>query len=502
MENVRRALAVSMLARGWAALIGLMVVPVYVRFLGIEAYGVVGFFTSIQALITFFDLGLGATLIRELSRLAGNREQLPYVRDLTCTFETTYFLVAGMICLGLFFLAPPIAHHWLQVDALPPEEISRALALGAFTLALQWPAGLYGSGLAGLQRQTQLGMATALFATLRAALTLGALALQPGLESFFWGQIIGALLQSWSMRILVWRNLSLPAHRPVPRPQLLKSTLGFAGGMTGITLTSIVLTQMDKMILSHSLSLAEFGIYSLSSTFAFGLYVLVGPMFTVMYPRFTALLHRGDEVAVADAYHASSQLMALLVIPLAATIAAFSQHVLYTWTGDAAVSERGAMVLALLISGNAFNGIMNMPYALQLASGWVSLTLWVNLGAIMLMLPAVWWFALHYGAIGGAAVWFALNLGYIMLTPQFMHRRLLPGNKGRWYGYAVALPLMVSAFVMLLVHWIDMEGWGRTFGGLILVSVWLLTAGVVLLTLPALRMRLKRKWQSRRGTVE
>ncbi len=64
MEGIRRALVISILSRGWAAALTLLAVPLYLRFIGVEAYGVVGLFTSFSILVGFLDLGLGATLTR------------------------------------------------------------------------------------------------------------------------------------------------------------------------------------------------------------------------------------------------------------------------------------------------------------------------------------------------------------------------------------------------------------------------------------------------------
>ncbi len=58
----------------WTALVGLAVIPLYLKFLGIEAYGLIGFFATTQALLQILDLGLAPTITREVARCsaAGN----------------------------------------------------------------------------------------------------------------------------------------------------------------------------------------------------------------------------------------------------------------------------------------------------------------------------------------------------------------------------------------------------------------------------------------------
>lgn len=490
MESAKQALVVSIIARAWVALLGIVVVPLYVRLLGVEAYGLVGFFASIQALTTFLDLGLGATLIRELARLGNSKDGRGDARDITRTFEATYLLVAVLIGVALFFVAPLLAHYWIKLDSVDPAQASRALVLGGLALALQWPAGLYGSGMAGLHKQIQLGLVSSVLATIRIALTIGVLSLgTPTLEAFFWSQVVGALLQSWGMRFLLWRNLQLPGHKPRVQFSILRGNIGFAGGMTGITVTSIALTQMDKLVLSHALAMKDFGIYVLSGTLAAGLYMVISPLFSLMYPRFSALLQAGNEQAVAEYFHLSSQVMAVLVIPAAVVMAMFSKQILYIWTRDAAISEQGAMVLSLLVLGNACNGIMNIPFALQLASGWTSLSFWINVAAISFLAPATWYFASKYGVIGGAAVWCGLNAGYVFVTPQFMHRRLLQTEKLAWLKWDVLVPVIMVFLVVGLLRDIDLTGFSRPGMAMIIMLFWVGAVLTVLLVLPMARAR-------------
>ncbi len=496
MEGMQRALIVSILSRGWAAALSLLAVPYYLHYLGIEAYGIVGLFASFSALVSFLDLGLGASLIRELAPLAGDAAAVARRRDTTRTFELAYVVIAVLIGFVVATGAAPIAHTWIQVDALERDAAAQAFALAGVALACQWPANLYSSGLAGVHLQAQLGVATTVFATLRVALALIALAWAPTLASFFWAQIVAAALQSLGLRWLLWRAIPLPAHRPALRGAAIRGSLRFAGGMTGITITSIVLTQADKVILSRALPLPEYGVYVVAGTLATGLYMLISPTFSVVYPRFAALLHQGDTAAVSQLFHVGSQAMAALVMPVAGVVACFAPSVLYAWTGDVLLDGAGASVLAFLILGNAFNGIMNTPYALQLAAGWTQLALWVNVVAIAVLAPALWWAAHSFGAVGAAAVWPLLNLAYIVFTPQIMHRRLLPCEKSRWYWADVLLPAAISAAVLALLNQLPLTGLSRLTTALVLFLYWLITVAATVGVLPQLRARVWHRLQS------
>lgn len=497
VEGVRLALAASFFSRGWAAALSLLAVPFYLRFLGVEAYGVVGIFASLSAMVSFLDLGLGATLTREMAKVPGGQAQPVQARDAARTFELVYAVSALLVGLVGASLAYPLGMVWVTVEALSREEVTQALVLASVALACQWPGNLYSAGLTGLQCQVRLSVATIVLGTLRVVLTLSVIWWCPTVQAFFSAQIALALLQTGVMRNMFWTALGGGGEIPKFRWEIVRASLSFSGGMALIALTSIVQTQTDKLVLSRALSLPEFGVYSVVSALASGLYMVISPLFSVMFPRFSSSVHRGDERELIDQYHASSQLIAALVVPPAMLLAVFGQEVLYVWTGDRMLGTAGAGALLFLSVGNACNGLVNMPYALQLAYGWTRLMLWINMGSILLLVPGIWWAAAHYGAMGGAAVWALLNFGYLLLLPQIMHKRILRSEKVAWYGAGILLPISVCAVLFLIFRQIVLADLARIEIAVLLSFYWCISTFVVILALPQLRRRVVNWWNTR-----
>ena len=76
----------NLVGRGWTALLSFLFIPIYIKILGIEAWGLIGFFVILLAMLNLLDMGLSSTLNRELARLSiqsgTNREQRDLVRTL------------------------------------------------------------------------------------------------------------------------------------------------------------------------------------------------------------------------------------------------------------------------------------------------------------------------------------------------------------------------------------------------------------------------------------
>jgi O-antigen/teichoic acid export membrane protein len=62
-------------------------IPVYIRYVGIEAYGLVGLFVMFQAWLGLLDLGLTPMLSREMGRSSGGTVGPQAIRDLLRTVE-------------------------------------------------------------------------------------------------------------------------------------------------------------------------------------------------------------------------------------------------------------------------------------------------------------------------------------------------------------------------------------------------------------------------------
>jgi len=472
----------------WQALMALVFVPLYIKFMGIESWGLIGIFTTLQAMFGLFDMGLSCTLNREMARLSVLPSKEQEMRNLVRTLEVLYWSVAVFAGIVIVSLSPFIAHHWIKAGQLPPKTIEQALLIMGFVMALQMPIGFYSGGLMGLQRQVLLNIINACMSTLRGAGAVLILWLvSPTIQAFFLWQIIISTINIFLLALFLWRRLPHGDNKAVFQKQLLAGIWRFTAGLSGISVFAVILTQLDKVILSKMLSLEMFGYYMLASTVAMSLTRIFTPVFLSIYPRFTQLVSANNHDELKRLYHKSCQFIAVLVLPVAIVIAFFSYEVILLWTQNPITAERTHLLVSILICGTALNGLMNPPYALQLAFGWTKLSVLKNIIAVILLVPLIIVMAMHYGVLGAASVWLLLNIGYVFLEIPIMHRRILRKEKWRWYWQDVSVPLIAG---------LSLAGLGRLFFSgttsqfmmlLYLSIISVLTLGITLISVPITR---------------
>lgn len=431
----------------WAGLIQLVFVPLYIKFLGMEAFGLIGFFIMLQGLLSLLDLGLSTTLNRELAcrSAKGNAQE---ARDLVRTMEWIYWSIALVIAAGIIGAAPWITRSWVNIKGLPVQSVQHAIVLMGLVAAAQWPYSLYAGGLMGLQKQVLLNTVRMVLSTIQAGGVLLVLWLvSSSIEAYFTWQIGIIGIQTVLTGYLLKSALPVSAQAPAFNRDLLRQCWRFAAGMTGISAVALILTQTDKVILSKLLALDQFGYYMLAFTAGNALIYLVAPVSTALFPKLSELVTTGDTKEIGLIYHKGCQAISLFVLPVGSLIALFPREILTLWTRNPLIVENTHLLLSMVVIGCILNASVMLPFMLQLAYGWTSLSFYKNIIAIVIFIPLLFLLVRHLGAMGGAITWTLVNAGYVVFEIPIMHRRLIHNEMWHWYIVDLGLPALCCVLV-------------------------------------------------------
>lgn len=451
--SLKKNVLANYLGQGWSALMGIAFVPLYIKYMGIEAYGLIGVFAILQAWLALLDMGMTPTLSREMARYTAGAHTAQSIRDLLRSLEILCYGIALLIGMVILFSAPWLSAHWLNAKKIPVGEVADAISIIGFVIALRFVESLYRGAIIGLQKQVLFNVVNALLATLRGVGVLGVLAwISPGIEAFFLWQGMVSVIVVIALTIVVHLNLPQPERAPRFSFHAIKEVWEFARGMMAITFLSLLLMQTDKILLSRLLPLEYFGYYTLAASVCGVLYLLVAPIAQSFSPRFIELVTRSDIATLTATYHQAAQLVTVLVVPAALVLMYFGRNLLVVWTGNVQLADAAGPLVGLLAVGWMCNALMNPPYMLQIAYGWTSFAVRMNMIAVALLVPAIFYITPRYGAAGAASVWAVLNTSYILIAIHFMHRRLLKKEKWRWYLHDVLFPFL-SALGIVTASW-------------------------------------------------
>ena len=437
----------------YVALIGIVFLPLYLQYLGPEAYGLVGFFSVAQSWLMLLDMGMSPTLGRQIAHArgrggAGFVQFLPLLRSV----EIVFLILFAVSSISVWLLSSSIAAHWLHVHLLSLSDVSCCIGLMGVTIGLRWLSSLYRSGIQGMECQLWLNVSNVIIVTLR---FVGALMLLRWVSSevvhFFEFQLVVGIIE------LFIRALKFYAILPVRNSlkigfsyKALKEILPFSGSIAYIAVLWTILTQVDKLILSHTLSLSEYGYFSLVAVVATGIISFSGPLTQAILPRMTYMFSQGKESEMLALYRKGSHFLAIFIFPLAGTVALYSSELLYAWTGDVDAAVWAGPVLSWYALGSGVMAVAGIQYVLQLAYGKVRLHVINSTINAIVQVPLIVFSAFHFGAYGVAVTWFALRVVTFLIWPPVIHRHFSPGLHSKWLLEDIAPVFLITIFCLML----------------------------------------------------
>lgn len=474
-----------------ASALALLLAPLFVDQLGLEAWGLVGLLMVLSAWLNLVDVGLTPAITREIARATPGEPSAVRAGQLVCSVERVYALLLVAIVLLIFVGADTVVTQWLTLQQLSQDDARLSVQLMGAIVALRICENIYRSILTGLQELVTLNLLAVFFAVVRwAGGLLFVVSSDTGVVGLFVWQLGCAVLSLVAFAAIGrWR-----LRRLCPSPRVDYASLhrirGFASGIAATTFLGFLLTQVDKLLLSRLLPLSDFGLYMLAVSLADALALLAAPLYGALVPRFAQLSHACEADKLGAIYMRASQCLAAVLMPCAFLLAVHGEAVVLAWSGSSSLAFQLAPLVGLLALGRMLNALMQIPAALQVAAGWTSLGAQLNLFAVVVLVPLILWQVPQHGAMAYAWCWLALNAGYLTAGTWLMHRRLLPGLLRRWLVQAVAIPAVASASWMLaaaaVFDWPD----SRVGLSLALTSTLLGAIALMVVLMPATRAML------------
>jgi len=449
--------------------------------MGTEAYGLVGFFTMLQAWFNLLDLGLTPTIGRETARLRAGIWDSVGFRQLFRALNGIFLLIALIGGGGLFLFSSFIAKDWLKVQDLPLAEVQLAVQIMAISISLRWMCGLYRGVIAGSEMLVWIGGFNVVIANFRFVLVLPVMWYFGATPTvFFIHQLLVAILQITILFIKTSRLLpDLNVHQRIgwslaPVKPLLKFSLTIAFTSS----VWVLVTQTDKLVLSGILPLEEYGYFTLAVLVASGIMVIGGPISGAIMPRMARLEAEGDRDEVLRIYRQATQFVTIIAGSATVTLVFCAEPLLWAWTGDSVLAKQAAPILRLYAMGNGILAVAAFPYYLQYAIGNLKLHFIGNFIFLFTLIPSIIWAAIYYGAVGAGCAWLFANVLYFFVWVSVVHHKIAPGLHLEWLGKDITIIFIPMVLVGLFLMLFDITGCSR-FG--IFLKIMLFGLFVILL---------------------
>ena len=469
----------------YAIIIGIVMLPFYLKYLGAEAYGLVGFFALMQSWMMLLDMGISPTLSREVAKVKNETDNIVRLKfiNLLHSLEFIFIIVSLFISLLIIINSNLITTSWIRLQTLDIDIVSYCISLMGAMIGLRLLSSLYRSGIVGSEEQVWLNKANSIIVTLKfVGVILVLHFISSDIKYFFEYQMIVTILEFFLYSFKFYNIMNIGKFKLYFSYLDIKPILPFAMGIAYTSGIWIFLTQLDKFILSGILPLSEYGYFALVGMVANAVLAIADPIGKAILPRMVSLHKNGQNEKMIELYKNSTQLVAIIVFSVTVIMSSFSYEFLYSWTGDIKASLWGENILFWYLLGNALLSMVAFTYYLQFTFGKLRLHIRYNTVSAIVSIPLIIWSANEYGALGVSLVWFSIRLISFLFWTPVVHNKFAKGIHRDWLMKDI-LPIFLSSLAFILMfNYLDISfdyNRGAIFGLLLLLGMFVLVSNIL-----------------------
>jgi len=393
--------------------IALLTIPILIRALGTDRFGILTLAWALIGYFGLFDFGLGRALTKAVAERVGRGQP----EDIAPVVWTGVYLVIGLgiIAAGLVAaLTPLLVHTLLKV----PVSLQREAQLTFLVLAASIPFVTGYVGLRGvLEAWHRFDLTNAVRIPMGVLMFVGPLCVLPFSRSLV--AVVSVLAVVRAAACLVQSILCVrtaPGLRRTMRPDLraVIPLVRFGTWMSVSNVVSPVMVSLDRFLVGAMISVTAVAYYSTPYEAVTKLLLIPAALVGVLFPAFSRSFAQ-DRTQTSRLFRRGVKALVLALFPLCLITVAFAREALTIWLGSGFAAQ-SSLVLQLLAIGVFVNGIASVPFALVQGIGRPDLTAKLHLLEFPVYLVLLWWLLLGYGIVGAAIAWVArMTLDAVLL---------------------------------------------------------------------------------------
>ncbi len=433
----------NLAGQGGPLLVALFAIPILIRDLGTDRFGILTLAWVIIGYFSLFDLGLGRALTQLVAQRLARSEDVEGLPTLIWTSLSLMFALGLLGAAIVALLAPWLVHNILKIPVLLQPESLAAFYL----LAASIPVVIVTTGFRGvLEAQQRFDLSNSVRVPMGIFTYVGPVVVLPFSRNLFW--IVAALFVGRVVGCLVYAGVSFrvtPGRvgRLGTDPGVVGPLLRFGGWMTVSNVVGPLMTYMDRLLISALISVTAVAYYATPYEMVTKLVVVAVALAGVLFPAFAASF-AADRRRARILFERAVKYLFLLLFPATLVIVTLAPEGVTVWLGKG-FAAHSTHVLQWLAAGVLFNSMAQVPFALIQGAGKAGWTAKLHLAEIPFYLAGLWWLLGILGIEGAAIAW-AARTGIDMIALFVMAHSLIHGGTRSLLAKGL---ILAAALVML-----------------------------------------------------
>ncbi len=392
----------NFLGQAMPLVVGILSIPLIVRGLGADRFGLLSLTWVVVVYFTAVDLGMGRAATKYIAEALGkgNDRQISELLSTAVVIQGIFGSVGALV---LYALTPLLVTRVLNIS----PELSREAQTTFYVLTLVIPIVLISNSFSGaLEAAQRFDLVNAV--RIPASTTTFVMPLVGLIWDLHLPGIVALILAS---RLVVLLVLMILDFRVFPEfkafsvsRNLFAKLLRYGGWLTVTGLIAPLLVYIDRFLIASLISMAAVAYYTVPYEGITRLWIIPFSLTMTLFPAFSTLGGRGDRHRIGILFARSIKYTLLTLGPIVVLLAAFARETLQIWLGgDFPLAS--STVLQLLAVGVLINSLGHVPYALLQGIGRPDITAKFHLLELPLYMGMAWFSIQHWGIAGAGAAW-------------------------------------------------------------------------------------------------
>lgn len=416
------------------AFVAIALIPVIVRSLGNEAFGILSLGITILNMATILNGGLDRAVVKGVAdRLA--QPEAGSIAPLVWSAVALNALLGVIVGSGTLLLRTPGLLSWLGVPPGLLPDAADMFAPLAWGLPFVFVSAALRSTVEATRRFLLISCVRGVFTSL--------LVILPASVGLLGGRLpaVGAALALSRVAEALCYLLVCLSRFPDLRTICVSGRdawpiIRYGGWVTVSNLCQPIFVHLDRFVIATTLSVRAVAFYAAPADVITRLSVLPGSLSAPLFPALATRHSAGDRTGIRHLHAVGLRYVLLGMGAAAAVVLPIASPVLEAWLGEE-FAHQGAMVAQCLAVAMVFNGLSYVPLTVLYSVGRPDLVAKNHLAEVPLAVGCFVVFTQRFGIAGTAAAWgiralfdFGLltwstvRLGY--LTPSAIRNALIP----------------------------------------------------------------------------
>ncbi len=432
-------------------LLALVLVPFYLRHLGLEGYGLVGLMSLVVSLLAVFSRGLGSAVQREIGRRSGTAAATT-LRQLLRSVEVLYWGLAAGLALLLAAAAFTIGPRWVQAQQLSLETVTTCLVLLAVRVAVAFPHSVYQSVFVGAERQVLGNALNAAIALTSATCSVASVLVFQSVVAVYASEVVVAAVYVFVLRAFAFSVL--PAAPAAFDRGEVRALMGISAALVWTNGVGLLLSNLDRLIVSALMPVAALAVYTMAVMGGRLVTLFSNPFLQASFPRMCQVTQNGSPEDQARDVLRNAAVLVVVAASFGLPLAAFSAEVLTFWVRDPALVAATAPIMSIYTAACLLLAFASVFYQWQTATGRVGVQVTFN-GIALLWFPLLLWILTQRMGLTGAATAWAIYGALALVSNVWATygRDRLPATTGLAYlrmtAFALAPAILFTAISRL-----------------------------------------------------